>query len=176
MARPTTINDEMVKAAQQLVNTADTVRQLKTGLSVVIPKVCGVTNTTTGQMLGLGVATVVRMQKQIRDQVAGRLIEKGSWGGRRRQHLSPEEETRFLEPWIEKAETGGVLVVPPIHQALERCLGHPVAASTVYRMLARHGWRKVSPDTCHPKRDEQAQTEFKKNSAKRWRKLPKPTG
>lgn len=160
MARPTTISDEMVKTAQQLVNTADTVRQLKTGLSVVIPKVCGVTNAATGQMLGVGVSTIVRMQKQIRDQIAGRLTKKDSSGGRRRQHLSAEEEDRFLEPWIQKAEIGGVLVVPPIHQALAQHLGHSEAASTVYRLLARHGWRKVSPDTCHPKRDEQAQTEF----------------
>lgn len=175
MARPTTISDEMVKTAQQLVNEAETVRQLKTGLSVVIPNACGVTNAMTGQLLGVGVATVVRMQKQIRDQVAGQLIEKGSWGGRWRQHLSIEEEVMFLEPWIQKAETGGVLVVPPIRRALEQHLGHPVAASMVYRRFARHGWRKVAPDTCHPIRDEQAQTEFKKNSAKRWRKLPKPT-
>ena len=30
-------------------------------------------------------------------------------------------------------------------------------------MLARHGWRKVEPDTCHPKRDIEAQEELKKN-------------
>ena len=58
------------------------------------------------------------------------------------------------------------------HAALEKRLGKTVAASTVYRILARHGWRKVTPDTCHPKRDAKAQEEFKKNSSKRWRKLP----
>jgi hypothetical protein len=50
-----------------------------------------------------------------------------------------------------------------------------VASSTVYRILARHGWRKVAPDTCHPKHDAEAQAEFKKNSPKRWRKLPSQT-
>jgi transposase len=175
MARPSIISDDMVKVARQLVKQADTARQLRTGLSVIIPEVCGVTNATTCQVLGVGVATVVRMQKQIRDQVAGRATGKGSWGGRRRQHLTIEEEARFLEPWIEKAEAGGVLVVPPIHEALERRLGCRVASSTVYRILARHGWRKVTPDTCHPKHDAGAQEEFKKNSPKRWRKLPSKT-
>jgi transposase len=175
MARPAIISYDMVDAAQQLVKRAGNARQLRTGLSVVIPRTCGVTNAKTGEILGVGVATVVRMQKEIRDQVAGRPIKKGSWGGRRRQHLSVQEEADFLEPWIEKAEAGGVLVVPPIQEALEQRLGYSVAASTVYRMLARHGWRKVTPDTCHPKRDENAQKEFKKNSLKRWRKLQKKT-
>jgi transposase len=175
MARPAIISDEMVEMAQQLVKQADTARQLRTGLSVVIPKTCGVTNATTGQVLGVGIATVVRMQRQIRDQVAGQSTAKGTWGGRRRQHLSLEEEAQFLQTWIDKAKAGGVLVVPPIHEALQEHLGHPVAASTVYRMLARHGWRKVTPDTCHPKRDEQAQKEFKKNSLKRWQKPPSKT-
>ena len=175
MARPAQFTKQMVNMSEQIVKTADTARQLRTGLSILIPKICGASNADTAKVLGIGLATVVRMQKQIRDQVAGKPVAKGSWGGRRRQHLSLEEETRFLEPWIQKAEEGGVLVVPPIHAALEDRLGRSVAASTVYRMLARHGWRKVEPDTCHPKRDAEAQEEFKKNSRKRWHKLPSKT-
>lgn len=175
MARPATYTDDMIECAQQIVKDAETARQLRTGLSILIPQVCRVSNSDTAQVLGVGVATVVRMQKKIRDQVAGEQTFKGSWGGRRRQHLTPEQEAEFLEPWIEQAERGGVLVVPPIHAGLEERLGQPVAASTVYRMLARHGWRKVEPDTCHPKRDAQAQEEFKKNSLKRRQRLPRKT-
>jgi hypothetical protein len=69
---------------------------------------------------------------------------KGSWGERRRQLLSEEEEPRFLAPWVAQAESGGLLVVPPIHATLETQPGRRVPASTVYRMLARHGWRKVA--------------------------------
>jgi transposase len=47
-------------------------------------------------------------------------------------------------------------------------LGQPVKASVVYRLLARHGWRKVAPDTRHPKSDPEAQAEWKKNFPKRW--------
>ena len=43
-------------------------------------------------------------------------------------------------------------------------LGRPVAASVVWRLLARHGWRKVAPDTRHPKSDPAAQ--------EAWKKLP----
>ncbi len=171
MARPAMINDEMEAAAQHLVKQADTARELRTALSVLIPKRCSVTNADVGQLLGVGIATVVRMQRQIRDQVAGAIKPKGTWGGRRRQLLNWDEEMAFLEPWVTKAEVGGVLVVSPIHAALEGKIGKQVPASTVYRLLARHGWRKVAPDTCHPKKDADAQEAFKKTSQKRWKKL-----
>ncbi len=170
MARPAQISDEMVQKAQELVQQAKTARDLRAGLSVLIPKQCAATNRTTSTILGIGVATVVRMQREIRDQASGTAQVKRSWGGRRRQLLSPEEEKAFLEPWVHTAESGGVLVVPPIKAALEEKLGRSVPASTVYRLLARHGWRKVSPDTCHPKRDAEAQAAFKKTSQKFWRK------
>lgn len=171
MARPAKVSDEMIQTARKIVQEAKTAREIRTGLSVLIPRVCNVTNKEAADVLGLGVATVVRMQNQIRNQVSGKLEDKGNWGGRRRETLSKVEEEAFLATWTEKAATGGVLVVPPIHAALEERLGRPVARSTVYRILARHGWRKVEPDTGHPKRDEQAQEDFKKNSTKRWQKI-----
>jgi len=175
MARTVMLGDEAVQAAREMVQKAESARELRAGLSILVPKECRVSNAATARVLGVGVATVVRMQRKIRDQVDGKSQEKGHWGGRRREILSVEEEEAFLRPWVEKAETGGVLVVPPIHAALEERLCFPVADSTVYRMLARHGWRKVAPDTCHPKRDEQAQEAFKKNSRRRWQKLPEKT-
>jgi len=171
MARPAQLTDDVEQAALQTVQQAKTLRDLRAGLSVLIPKRCGVSNAIAGQLLGIGVATVVRMQRQIRDQVTGATRVKRKWGGRRRQLLTLEEERAFLDPWVAKAETGGVLVVPPIHAALEKLLGHKVPSSTVYRLLARHGWRKIEPDTCHPKRDVEAQETFKKTSPKLWRKL-----
>lgn len=171
MARPARLTDEMERVALQRIKEAKTAKELRTGLSVVIPKQCGLANAVVSQLLGIGVATVVRMQRQIREQVTGATRVKGKWGGRRRQLMTFEEEKEFLAPWVAKAEKGGVLVVPPIHAALEERLGHKIPASTVYRLLARHGWRKIEPDTCHPKRDAMAQEAFKKNSRKYWRKL-----
>ena len=83
--------------------------------------------------------------------------------------MSIEEEQAFLEPWAEQAESGGVLVISVLWAALAQRLGRPVAASVAYRLLARHGWRKVAPDTRHPKSDPQIQEDWKKNSPKRWR-------
>jgi transposase len=175
MSRIAKFKEQDIEMARLYAKGAETARDLRLGLSVLIPGVCGVSNTDTCNVLGISKASVVRMQKEIRDQVAGKSKPKASWGGRRRGHLSLEQEREFLDPWIKTAERGGVLVVPPIHAAYEERIGRKVAASTIYRMLARHGWRKIAPDSCHPKRDVHAQEEFKKNSTKRWFKLPSQT-
>ena len=44
--------------------------------------------------------------------------------------------------------------------------GKAVARSTVYRLLERHGWRKVVPRPRHPKADVAAQAAFKKGSVR----------
>ena len=55
-------------------------------------------------------------------------------------------------------------MVSEIRAAYERAVGHPVPKSTVYRMLARQGWRKLAPRPRHPRSDIQAQEAWKKNS------------
>jgi len=72
-------------------------------------------------------------------------------------------------PWAEKAQAGGVLVLSPIRAALAQRLGRKVPTSIVYLFLARHGWRKVAPDTRHPKNDPQIQEDWKNNYRKIWR-------
>ena len=61
-----------------------------------------------------------------------------------------------------------MLVVASLRAAFAQRIGKPVAATVVYRMLERHGWRKVAPDTRHPKADPKAQEDWKKNSRKYW--------
>jgi hypothetical protein len=82
--------------------------------------------------------------------------------------MTIEEERQFLAQWETEALQGGVLTVPPIHATLVEKLGRNIPMTTTYRLLARHGWRKVQPDTKHPKSDPAAQEEFKKNSRTRW--------
>ena len=37
------------------------------------------------------------------------------------------------------------MVVPPLREQIDERLGKPVALSTIYRMLARNGWRLTRP-------------------------------
>jgi hypothetical protein len=48
-------------------------------------------------------------------------------------------------------------------RSYEQAIGHPTSNSTIYNLLARHGWRKLMPRPFHPKRDIAAQEAFKKN-------------
>jgi len=94
------------------------------------------------------------------------LVGKGR-GGRRRQNLSIEEEDRLLARFLESAKMGNILVVNDVKAAYEKAVGRQVPKSTVYRMLARHGWRKISPRPRHPKSDPKQQESFKKTPGNR---------
>jgi hypothetical protein len=55
-----------------------------------------------------------------------------------------------------------MLKVAEIQQAYERRVGKSVAPLTIYRLLERHGWRKVVPRPRHPKANRARQAAFKK--------------
>ena len=78
--------------------------------------------------------------------------------------MTVSEEEAFLEPFIDKAKKGGILVVKDIHSALEKHLDRKVALASAYNLLHRHGWRKLAPDKKHVEADIEAQEEWKKNS------------
>lgn len=164
MPRTAVIDQDVVERAKNILKTKPIKQDALTALSILLPAIMGATIHQTAAVLCISTSTVTRLQAEIRNQGLHKK-DKGSWGGRRRQTMTMGEEKEFLEPWIEQAKVGGVLTVPPVHQALEERVEHPVSPSTMYRMLARHGWRKVQPDTYHPKADPQAQEDFKKNSA-----------
>ena len=59
-----------------------------------------------------------------------------------------------------------LVVVGRIKAAYEAKLGREVAESTIYRMLARHGFRKIVPYQRHPKANKEVQDAFKKTFQK----------
>lgn len=167
MARIARNDEGEIKVALQLVAEATTLQELRQGQAILLPALTGATMDTTAEVLGLSRDRVCVLRRQFSELAkSARVVIGERRGGRRRELMSLEEEEAFLAPWVAKADTGGVLVVPPIHLAFQEQVGHKVPKSTVYRLLARHGWRKVTPDTRHPKGDESVREEFKKNSPK----------
>ena len=167
MARIARYDEKELKAALQLVTDATSLQELRQGQAILLPALTGATLDTTSEILGLSRDRVCVLRRQFSELSKNTPMVIGKpRGGRRRELISLDEEKAFLTPWIEKAGAGGVLVVHLIHVAFQERIGHKVPKSTVYRMLARHGWRKVKPDTRHPKADPAAQDEFKKKSRK----------
>jgi transposase len=161
---------KLVTQSRKAVAQATNVQELRAAQAVLLPAMMGATLSETAILLGVGRATVGRLQAGFRQspRAGGASGKRRNWGGRRNALLTVAEEDEFLAPWLERARAGGMLVVSPLRAALAQQLGKPVKASVVYRLLARHGWRKVAPDTRHPKSDPQVQQEWKKNFRKRW--------
>jgi transposase len=115
-----------------------------------IARHCGVSKATVHDVISrynrLGVAAV---------ETAGK-------GGRRRQDLPLEEEKAFLAPFFAQALTGEIATAGQIWHAFEKRVGHEVDDSPRYRLLNRHGWRKLMPRPRHPKSDPLRQEHFKK--------------
>ena len=92
-----------------------------------------------------------------------RSIEIKASGGRYHEYLTREEEKQFLFPFFEHAEKGELVTTESIFLAYQERVGHHVHETTIYRLLKRHGWRKVQPRPRHPKANKQVQETFKKN-------------
>src|ERR1035438_5807082 len=162
MARPRRIDPLVVKRAQMTAAVTTSVESLRQCQAVLLPALFGATLEQTAAVLGVGRATVPRLPAALRKHKWARPNPTRNWGGRRKSLLTQKEEVAFLKPWLESAATGHLVVVSPIRAALAHRLGQPVKPSVVYRLLARHGWRKVAPDTRHPKSKPEVQEEGEK--------------
>ncbi len=67
------------------------------------------------------------------------------------RNMSVEQEAKVLAKFEEEADAGHELTVNQIRQGLESELGKETSVAYAYRVLKRHGWRKVMPRPKHPK-------------------------
>lgn len=169
MSRPRKVDSTIVTKAQKVIAATNNIREFREAQSILFPALAGMTLDQTAILLGVGRSSVPRLQRNFRERLKAPEASSRRWGGRRRSLMTWEEEKVFLKPWAAQASTAGVLVVSPLRAALSERLGRRVTHSVVYRLLARHGWRKVAPDTKHPKSDPAAQAEWKKNFRSCWR-------
>jgi len=117
------------------------------------------------QILGIHEASVWRIHSRY-FKYGAKIFNEGLSGGRWHENLSLEGEAAFLKPYCKQAESSGMIVVTDVANGYEKLIGRGVPKSTVYRLLERHGWRKIAPRPSHPKADPEAQDALKKTSAK----------
>lgn len=72
-------------------------------------------------------------------------------GGNRR-NVSYKEEAALLAKFQEAAQKGILVTVQEIRAAYDQLIGHESAQGTIYKVLKRHGWRKLMPRSKHPKK------------------------
>lgn len=167
MARPRRIDSELVDEAERVVSQTEDIQELRMAQAVLLPALAQMSLKAAAKVIGVGRATVARLQTRFRHRKESARATARPWGGRRRALMKPEEEQAFLAAWKPKAEQGQLVVMTPLQVALEEKLGHRIKPSVVYRLLERHGWRKVAPDTRHPKAQPSVQDEWKKNASRK---------
>lgn len=119
-------------------------------------------------------ATTVHRVISIYNRLGPTALETPGKGGRRHAYLTLQEEKEFLAPFFAHAHSGAIGTVAQIQPAFEERVGHEVDDSTIYRLLTRHGWRKLMPRPKHPQADLQAQDDFKKTLQPRFKRPLQP--
>ncbi len=153
-----------VEALTARLKQAQTIAEFQRIQCVLMRAVLGCTASEIAQVLGWATVTVHITHSRWAKE-GERLFDLKGKGGRRCQNLTEEQEAEVLAPFVGQAAVGNVLKVAEIQTAYESRIGKTVPNSTIYRMLGRHGWRKVTPRPRHPKADVTARGAFKKASA-----------
>lgn len=160
---------EHIEAARELMRTARTAHELRMAQAVLLPLEQGLSMEQTAEVIGRSVRATIAMRTRFAKVASGRMKPPRSKRQLRNRAKSDlETERRALEEVLTHAATGGVVVIPRLKAAIEAKLNKTMDLSNVYRMLARHGWRKLAPDTSHPQGDPEVRQEWKKNSPPRW--------
>ena len=147
-----------------LMSEARNISELKRAQCIYFRSEHGLPPQQIADMVGFDVGTVRNLHSAfLRDGEAA--LKLSGKGGRYHAYLTEEEEASWLEGFRGAGENGGILEVGRIQAAFEEKVGRKVAKSTVYDLLHRHGWRKITPRPRHPKSDPDAAASFKKTSA-----------
>src|SRR6266536_3116500 len=106
MARPIQIDVKLVAKAQRTVKTTRDLDSFRSALAVLLPARVGLTLEATAHLLGVGTASINRMQTRFQ---TGRTAASPlrNWGGRRQSLLTVQEEVAFLQPWAAQARAPG---------------------------------------------------------------------
>jgi transposase len=79
-------------------------------------------------------------------------FEQENRKGGNRRNLSFQDEEAFLAEFKEAASKGILVSVWDIRTAYNQRIGHASGLGTIYKILKRHGWRKIMPRSEHPKK------------------------
>jgi len=149
------------------------IRRLKTALhwkgdprrrqriQMVLLRESGMTQPAIAEAMGVSLSTVNRAHMAY-DHGGLKALQSKPSGGRMRQNMTLAEEKTLLARFSKAAGAGEMLNIHDLKAAYEKAIGHRTSHSTIYNVLARHGWRKLVPRPFHPKRDLAAQNAFKK--------------
>lgn len=143
---------DQLEAAKVLLKKAKTADELRTAQAVVLPLVYGLNMKQTAAAIGRSVGRTCTMRTQFTGKVSGKKeVIRSKRELRNRANVAFEREAQILKEVMRQAVRDGVVVIPPLKQMVEARLGKSIALTTLYSMLARHGWKKVAPEKARRK-------------------------
>ena len=164
MSRPAS-GAEQLDLARAQVKSARSAAQLRAAQAVLLPLELGLSLEQTALAVGRSVGATCRMRLSFCRVASGEQAPvRAKTALRNRAKATLAEEAAALDKVLHDAQQGGVVIIPRLKPQIEAALGKTMALSGVYRMLHRHQWRKLAPDTQHPKGDPAAREVWKKNS------------
>lgn len=89
-------------------------------------------------------------------------------GGRRCSLMSVAQEQELMKGLEQRALQGQILSYLDIKKLVEHEVGRNVSDDYIWDLFKRNGWTRHSPRPHHPKRNAEAQQDFKKNSRSVW--------
>jgi len=171
MARPAG-GVEHVVAARELLRSAKTAEELRRAQAVLMPLDLGLSLEQTARAIGRSVNATCAIRTRFAKVAEGVMAPPQAKTALRNHALADlEREASILDEVLADAQKGGIVVIPQLKPLIEEKVGKPMALSTVYRMLARHGWRKLAPDTYHPQGDAERREVWKKTAQSHSRSL-----
>ena len=165
MRRPTPLPFGAKESVEQLLKKVKTKTHFQRVQCIWLRASLGLSSHDVAVAIGWNVSSVRHLQAQYVKE-GETALQASKRGGRYRANMTSDEEHMFLSSFLEMSARGEILIVSEIKRAYEKAVGHVVPKSTIYRMLARHGWRKIRPRPHHPKADVLLQEAFKQNSPK----------
>lgn len=137
---------EEIKAAQK----ANQDKQIENRLKVLALRCEGKSLKEIANATGFRHAHISNLIRKYFEEGLQAISEKHYAGNRR--NMSIAEEAAFLEQYHQLAEQGHILDIHEIEKAYAEKVGHNIGSGQIYRVLQRHGWRKVMPRSKHPKK------------------------
>lgn len=148
---PTPLSKNTEKHMRMLLKKATNTWETRRIQCVLMRASLDMSSNDIAPIVGLQPESVRRVWKRYLDEGDTALLGENRGRARGNAHLTLDEEKDLLASLLKRAQGGQLITVRHVHAAVCESVGTAVDLSTTYRLLKRHGWRKIVPLPEHPK-------------------------
>ena len=144
MARPAT-GRAFIQTAKERIASAKTVDALRAAQALLLPLEFGLSLEQTATIIGLSKSRTGKIRAQFKLIESGGTVQiRTKKELRNHARMSLDEEAEFLARFINHTNDPDGFPISQLKAELEQRIGRPVATSTVYQLLRRHGLSKLA--------------------------------